>query len=98
MCYDNVSKVEFDPNKSAKNELERDLPFEQAADLEWVKAYSFADTRHDYGESRLIALVPMRKRLYVVCYLDRGGVRRIISFRKANNREEKIYEQATSNR
>ena len=98
MCYDNVVKVEFDPDKSAKNDTERGLPFEQAADLEWVKAYSFADTRHDYGENRLIALVPMRKRLYVVCYLDRGGARRIISFRKANKREEKIYEQATFNR
>ena len=91
-------KVEFDPDKSARNDIERGLPFQKAADLEWVKAYSFADARRDYGENRLIALVPMRRRLYVVCYLDRGGARRIISFRKANKREEKIYEQATSNR
>ncbi len=30
----------------------------------------------------------------MVCYLDLGETRRIISFRKANKREEKTYEQA----
>jgi len=38
----------------------------------------------------------MKGRLYVVCYLIRGDVRRIISFRKANKRGERAYEKATT--
>jgi uncharacterized DUF497 family protein len=33
-------------------------------------------------------------RLYCVVFVDRGDVRRIISLRKANRREEKRYAQA----
>lgn len=91
-------EIEFDPEKSAKNDRERGLPFERAAELDWEKASVVVDNRHDYGEERLIALVPMRGRLHVVCYLDLGHVRRIISFRKANRREERAYEQATTDR
>ena len=44
------------------------------------------------------SLAPMGGRLYVVCYLIRGEARRIISFRKANEREERAYEQAAADR
>lgn len=91
-------EVEFDPDKSAKNDKERGLPFERAAELAWDRALAFADHRHDYGEQRIVALAPMEGRLYVVCYVMRGQVRRIISFRKANKREEQAYEQATIDR
>ena len=37
------------------------------------------------------AFAPIQGRLYAVCYVERGQVRRIISFRKANKREERIY-------
>ena len=56
------------------------------------------DRRRDYGEERLIAFAPMQGRLYVVCYVRRGQLRRIISFRKANKREEQVYEQAAADR
>ena len=46
------------------------------------------------GEERYFALVPMSGRLYAVCYCVRGGARRIISFRKANKREEQGYAKA----
>jgi uncharacterized DUF497 family protein len=38
----------------------------------------------------------MKGRLYVVCYVLRGRVRRIISFRKANKQEGRIYAKATT--
>ena len=47
--------------------------------------------RRDYGEKRLLAFASMRGRLHVVCYCIRGDARRIISFRRANGREEKFY-------
>jgi len=49
-----------------------------------------------YGEERLVAFAPLRGRLYPVCYVLRGQVRRIISFRKANKREERLYAKATA--
>ncbi len=46
--------IEFDPDKSARNERERGLPFQFAAALEWEKAVVATDERHDYGEVREI--------------------------------------------
>jgi uncharacterized DUF497 family protein len=43
------------------------------------------------GETRYLAYAPMQGRLYVVCFCIRGDAFRIISFRKANGREEKFY-------
>ncbi|MGB3580497.1 MAG: BrnT family toxin [Roseiarcus sp.] len=84
-------KIEFDPTKSARNVRNRGLPFELTADLDWSAARVRRDQRRDYGEERFVALVPMSARLYVVCYCVRGDARRIISFRKANQREERAY-------
>ncbi len=91
-------EIEFDLGKSARNDKERGLPFERAAELDWNKAVAYADDRQDYGERRIIALAPMQERLFVVCCVMRGEVRRIISFRKANKREERIYEEAITDR
>ncbi len=84
----------FDPVKSARNATERDLPFELAAELEWARAVIYEDERFDYGETRMIALAPLRGRLHVVCYCERGEVRWIISFRKANRREIRAHARA----
>jgi uncharacterized DUF497 family protein len=89
-------EFEFDPEKSAKNAEERGLPFDLAAELEWRKAIISVDDRFMYGEERLIAFAPMKGRLYAVCYALRGRTRRIISFRKANKREERLYAKATA--
>jgi uncharacterized DUF497 family protein len=91
-------EIEYDPAKSAKNARDRGLPFDLVAELEWGRAFAFEDDRFEYGEERMIAFVPMHGRLYVVCYQMRGRIRRIISFRKANRREERIYAQATADR
>jgi uncharacterized DUF497 family protein len=87
-------EIEFDPEKSAANDRRRGLPFYLADMLEWDMALIKPDQRHDYGEDRRIATGPIDGRLYVVCFVYRGGKRRIISFRKANKREERAYEKA----
>jgi hypothetical protein len=84
-------KLEYDPEKSSKNLKERGLPFDMVFDLEWDRAVIIPDNRKDYGEKRLIAFVPFRGRLYVVCYTSKKETRRIISFRKANDREVKKH-------
>ena len=51
------------------------------------------DTRHDYGEMRLRVLALLHGRLHAVVVTPRKDELRIISFRKANRKEEKLYEQ-----
>jgi uncharacterized protein len=84
-------EIEFDPEKSAKNEKERGLPFELVRELDWTKARISRDNRHDYGEERLVAFVPKHGRLYFVCFCVRETTTRVISFRKAKKKEVTSY-------
>lgn len=85
----------FDSNKDAINLNKHGLSLAEAADLDWSEALIWVDNRKDYGEIRQIGLVPMNQRLYNVVFVDKKTERRIISFRKANNREYERYEQET---
>jgi len=49
------------------------------------------DTRRDYREARMIALCAIGERLYCVVYVDHNDARRVISLRKANNKEKILY-------
>ena len=69
------------------------LPLSDAKLLDWDSAISWIDERKNYGEERHTALVLMNGRLYCVIYVDLITAMRIISLRKANNREMKIYEE-----
>lgn len=57
----------------------------------WVRA----DTRHSYGEDRFRLMGCIEKRLFVVVYTPRPTSIRIISARKANQREVQDYENNT---
>ena len=88
-------KFNFDSNKDAINLAKHQLSLADAAKLDWMAALIWIDNRQDYGEIRQIGLVPMNQRLYVVVFVDKKTERRIISLRKANNREYERYEQET---
>jgi uncharacterized DUF497 family protein len=88
-------KFNFDSNKDAINLAKHQLSLADAANLDWMAALIWIDNRQDYGEIRQIGLVPMNQRLYVVVFVDKKTERRIISLRKANNREYERYEQET---
>ncbi len=49
------------------------------------------DDRYDYGEQRYISIGYLDGRMVVLVWTERQQVRRIISLRKANEREQKIY-------
>jgi uncharacterized protein len=83
--------VTFDPAKDAVNVAKHGVALSEAASLDWDAAYTWSDNRRDYGEHRMVGLVPLRERLFYVVFLDRGEMRRIISLRKANGREVDRY-------
>ena len=81
-------QIEYDPDKNNWNIKKRNLSFEQAKELDWETTLIIEDIRNDYPEQRFLTLP-------VICFaLITGGIR-VISFRKANPREVKRYEQAT---
>jgi len=51
------------------------------------------DDRRDYGETRFNMLAKIGDRVFHVTYTLRSDVIRIISARKANEREQKRYER-----
>ena len=54
-----------------------------------------ADTRRSYGEDRYQLMGQIDGRLFVLAYTPRNGAIRIISARKANQREVTRYENHT---
>ena len=50
-----------------------------------------ADTRLDYGEDRFMTVGYLKGRMVIVIWTMRGTSRRIISLRKANEREQDAY-------
>ena len=50
------------------------------------------DSRYSYGEDRYQLIGRIEGRLFVLVYTPRNEVMRIISARKANQREVKLYE------
>jgi len=86
--------VTYDGDKDAANADKHGVSLALAADLEWDSALVWPDVRHVYGEPRQCGLGYIGRRLYAVAFVDRADGRRIISLRKANQREERIYAQA----
>lgn len=87
--------VTFDRAKDAANLAKHGFSLRDAAGLEWDTAVMWSDKRREYGEPRMVGLVPINDRLFCVVFVDRPleqpTERRIISLRKANNREVKRY-------
>ncbi|CDF99451.1 BrnT family toxin [Avibacterium paragallinarum] len=84
-------KIEFDPNKSLKNEKERGLPFTKMVKFDWTTALIWQDLRFNYPEPRYIALGLIDDRVHMACVTPIEQGVRVISFRKANKREVKRY-------
>jgi uncharacterized DUF497 family protein len=91
-------KIELDPAKSERNTRSRSLSFDRAVDFDWEAAIYYEDKRMDYPETRIIALGFLGVRLHVICFTPIDGGVRIISFRKANRREVRYYEDETADR
>ena len=84
-------EFEWDEAKRAANRRKHGLDFADA--LEFEGATAAPDLRFDYGEKRMIAVGEFRGRLHVAIYVERGGQKRLISFRLANAREVRRHEE-----
>ena len=82
----------YDPVKNERNIRERGLSFERAADFDFATAL-FADHSRK-GETRRVAVGYLDGRLHLLCYTPQPDGIRVISFRKTNKREAKLYGKA----
>ena len=81
----------FDPAKDAANVAKHGVSLALAAQLEWDTAVIWPDVRRAYGEPRQCGIGYIGLRLFFVAFVDRADERRVISLRKANQREIKRY-------
>ena len=89
----NRMHITFDANKDVSNVAKHGVSLALAKSFEWGDAIVWPDERKPYGERRQSGIGYIGLRLYAVAFVDRAEGRRIISLRKANKREEKVYAQ-----
>lgn len=87
-------RFQWDPDKATRNDSKHGVPFLEAATVfHDPLAFIFDDEEHSVEEYREIIIGhSKRERLLVVAFTERDDVIRIISARKANQRERKGYE------
>src|SRR5688572_7399728 len=85
-------RITYDPEKNQRNMTERGLSFDEVANLDWSTVVVSRDERRDYGEERFRVLGRIGERLFAVVFTPREDDEiRVISFRRANRREEVMY-------
>ncbi len=87
--------VTFDPAKNAHNIKTRGISFARANRFEWASALVAKDNRTSYSEDRYQALGIIESRLHMLVFTPRDGGIRVISLRKANDREVARYDAET---
>ena len=80
--------ITYDPVKRATTLNERGIDFADVVEIFSGDTLDFEDERKDYGETRIITVGYLRKRMMIVVWTPRGDSRHIISMRKANEREQ----------
>jgi uncharacterized DUF497 family protein len=90
-------QFEWDANKAARNIAKHGVPFEYAARVFLdPRRLDSEDHRRDYGEERRFTVGRIERRLFAVAYTPRGRLIRLISARKANQREQRKYDETLS--
>jgi len=91
-------RFEWDEAKNAINISKHGIDFADAIDVFNHPILSLIDDRKNYDEERWIAIGWLSNLVGVVVYTEKqGDVIRVISARKATNREVQKYEQAIKN-
>lgn len=85
-------QLEWDENKNAINIKNHDIDFCDAWRIFENPILRKKDVRKNYGEERWVALGKLKQLTVVAVYTHRHEKIRIISIRRANRHERKIYE------
>ena len=84
-------RITYNRHKHEKALVERGLDFRRAREVFDGAHLTREDDRIDYGELRFITVGWLAARLVVLVWTPRGRARRVISMRKANEREVKKF-------
>jgi uncharacterized protein len=84
-------EIEYDLSKRLVTLDQRGIDMADAGLVFENSVITIDDHRQDYGEVRYITFGKLLGRMVVLAWTLRNGRRRIISMRKANEREQKIY-------
>jgi hypothetical protein len=88
-------KLEWDEAKNKQNVKKHGLDFADAEEMFSGVLLFWPDLRKDYGEDRWTGIGTIRGRTVVVAFTEREAeMIRVISLRKATQRERKQYEKA----
>lgn len=79
-------RFEFDPAKDAANLAKHGLSLADFTTFD-AAPIVYCDNRFDYGESRFIALGRIDGVAHAIVYARRGDRMRLISFRRAHEKE-----------
>ena len=83
-----MMEIEFDPHKRMMTLAERGLDMARVEEIFEQDHITYPDDRADYGELRSITIGYLDGRMVVVVWTQRKEVIRVISLRKANDREQ----------
>ena len=87
---------EWDDNKNTINIKRHGIDFHDAYLLFENPMLLKVDNRKDYGERRLIGLGLLFEVVVVIVFTKRGDAIRVISIRRANKNERKVYQEKFS--
>lgn len=86
-------KLEWDNNKNEANIKQHGIDFQDAVLIFEHPMLVKPDTRKDYGENRSVGLGLLFEVIVVIVFTKRGDAIRVISIRRANKNERKIYQE-----
>lgn len=83
--------IEFNAAKRAATLEARGLDMARAGEVFAGATLTVEDNRRAYGEDRFITIGFLDGMMLIVVWTPRDGTHRIISMRKANERERRLY-------
>ena len=86
-------KLEWNENKNEANIQRHGIDFQDAETIFCHPLLIREDSRKDYGEKRLVGLGLLHGVVVIIVFTKRNDAIRVISIRRANRNERKIYQE-----
>ena len=87
-------EIEWDNNKAAANLIKHKIDFEDAKNIFLDPNCLEREDKRDYNETRIQVIGIVNQVVLLVVYTKRNGRYRIISARRANKNERRLYYQS----